>query len=322
MALAYIETAIRSNPKIKKLDAAEAWFFVCSFCYCHEAMSDGRIEVDDLDAIVPSRSQRSGRTADALAARMVAVGLWEVEGTGWRVHDYLKYQQPKSTIERNRLAARDRMANNRANRKHPNENSSDERSRERSGERASTYSTEQNRTDQCSAGQALEVPTELPPPTATASSEPKLKKPKKPKPQQAELVEASTAQSEADPKPEKKLTDAQRLWNVYREAFFVDCGSYPTAQRHYFVQLDALLRQHTLAVLVDRLKVYFTSPAWIGKSGARDFGRFLKYIDSWALPEAETAEESVERMFVKGPQRMAQIANGRANPLLNGTNAP
>ena len=301
-----LDDGFGDHPKLAALSSDAFRLHVRSMCYAGRYLTDGKVPT----AFVASAPK-------SLVEELVSGGLWEVVSGGWMIHDYLDFNPTREKVlaERAAVAARkERHVERRVER----------RSERRSDGQENAVRNTAPVLDPSSSSSltSSEVPTDLPPPTATASSEPKLKKPKKPKPQQAELVEASTAQSEADPKPEKKLTDAQRLWNVYREAFFVDCGSYPTAQRHYFVQLDALLRQHTLAVLVERLKVYFTSPAWIGKSGARDFGRFLKYIDSWALPEAETAEESVERMFVKGPQRMAQIANGRANPLLNGTNAP
>jgi len=301
-----LDDGFGDHPKLAALSSDAFRLHVRSMCYAGRYLTDGKVPT----AFVASAPK-------SLVEELVSGGLWEVVSGGWMIHDYLDFNPTREKVlaERAAVAARkERHVERRVER----------RSERRSDGQENAVRNTAPVLDPSSSSSltSSEVPTELPPPTATASSEPKLKKPKKPKPQQAELVEASTAQSEADPKPEKKLTDAQKLWNVYREAFFVDCGSYPTAQRHYFVQLDALLRQHTLAVLVERLKVYFTSPAWIGKSGARDFGRFLKYIDSWALPEAETAEESVERMFVKGPQRMAQIANGRANPLLNGTNAP
>lgn len=301
-----LDDGFGDHPKLAALSSDAFRLHVRSMCYAGRYLTDGKVPT----AFVASAPK-------SLVEELVSGGLWEVVSGGWMIHDYLDFNPTREKVlaERAAVAARkERHVERRVER----------RSERRSDGQENAVRNTAPVLDPSSSSSltSSEVPTELPPPTATASSEPKLKKPKKPKPQQAELVEASTAQSEADPKPEKKLTDAQRLWNVYREAFFVDCGSYPTAQRHYFVQLDALLRQHTLAVLVERLKVYFTSPAWIGKSGARDFGRFLKYIDSWALPEAETAEESVERIFVKGPQRMAQIANGRVNPLLNGTNAP
>lgn len=301
-----LDDGFGDHPKLAALSSDAFRLHVRSMCYAGRYLTDGKVPT----AFVASAPK-------SLVEELVSGGLWEVVSGGWMIHDYLDFNPTREKVlaERAAVAARkERHVERRVER----------RSERRSDGQENAVRNTAPVLDPSSSSSltSSEVPTELPPPTATASSEPKLKKPKKPKPQQAELVEASTAQSEADPKPEKKLTDAQRLWNVYREAFFVDCGSYPTAQRHYFVQLDALLRQHTLAVLVERLKVYFTSPAWIGQRGARDFGRFLKYIDSWALPEAETAEESVERMFVKGPQRMAQIANGHANPLLNGTTAP
>lgn len=308
------------DERVVDLSLPQLAFLSGAIHYCFKKNTGGRIKSAVLGSLIAD-PHRSGIDTVTLAENLVTAGLLVKAEHGYALSRYtldnLVQLDPPEVVEARRAKQRQKMRDWRRN-----QVTNQVTNRVRDEARNHVRDAAQTRPDQTSTDQDVQSPTEtaLDPSGPSVSSKPS--KPKKPKPQQAELVEASTAQSEADPKPEKKLTDAQRLWNVYREAFFVDCGSYPTAQRHYFVQLDALLRQHTLAVLVERLKVYFTSPAWIGKSGARDFGRFLKYIDSWALPEAETAEESVERMFVKGPQRMAQIANGRANPLLNGTNAP
>lgn len=135
-----------------------------------------------------------------------------------------------------------------------------------------------------------------PTPTASAVSEPQEAKPKR-----------------------APSSDAQRFWELYADAFFVDCGSRPTAQAHYFVQINRLLKQHSMETLAERLKNYFLSPTWIGKGGSRDFGRFVKFIDSWALPDTETADETVDRLFVKAPERaQAVLANGHTNLLTGG----
>jgi hypothetical protein len=305
-----LDDGFGDHPKLAALSSDAFRLHVRSMCYAGRYLTDGKVPT----AFVASAPK-------SLVEELVSGGLWEVVSGGWMIHDYLDFNPTREKVlaERAAVAARkERHVERRVERR--SERRSD-------GQENAVRNTAPVLVPSPSSSSVVQSPSETvrEPSAANDSGQPsKPKKAKQPKPQQAQLVETEAVEVAADPdapKPERKFTDAQKLWNVYREAFFVDCGSYPTAKQHYFVELDRLLKQHSLAVLVERLKVYFTSPAWIGQRGARDFGRFLKHIDSWALPEAETAEESVERMFVKGPQRMAQIANGHANPLLNGTNA-
>jgi hypothetical protein len=293
------------HPKVQPLSDAAFRVHVRAICYASRYMTDGALPPSFFKGFEAERAElESARLIDRI-------------GDSFSVHGFLEYNPSKERVlsERAAVAERKERWKERRSKDVPNGGSNGVRN------------TAPVLVPSPSSSSVVQSPSETvrEPSAANDSGQPsKPKKAKQPKPQQAQLVETEAVEVAADPdapKPERKFTDAQKLWNVYREAFFVDCGSYPTAKQHYFVELDRLLKQHSLAVLVERLKVYFTSPAWIGQRGARDFGRFLKHIDSWALPEAETAEESVERMFVKGPQRMAQIANGHANPLLNGTNA-
>ena len=48
--------------------------------------------------------------AAKLAAKLVEVGLWERNGAGYAIHDYLEYNPSKKSLDEKRKAARERMA--------------------------------------------------------------------------------------------------------------------------------------------------------------------------------------------------------------------
>lgn len=75
-----------------------------------KTLTDGRIEADLLPEFGGTR-----RLADLL----VRVGLWSVEGDGYRFHDWDKYQPTKVAVEAEREEARKRMANARAAKRSP-----------------------------------------------------------------------------------------------------------------------------------------------------------------------------------------------------------
>ena len=82
------------------------WLHIEGLCYCAQQETDGAI----LEAALVRLTQFSKPKARKLAARLVDAGLWEVNGTGWKVHDYLEYNPSKKSLEEKRRAARERMA--------------------------------------------------------------------------------------------------------------------------------------------------------------------------------------------------------------------
>ncbi len=220
------------------------------------------------------------RRASRLANVLISVGLWEEVEGGYRYHDFLEYA----------------LSPEKAARKREYDREYHEKRRQRVVNDSDTIRERVVRPRPEPEPEPGPARPDTPTPTASAVSEPQEAKPKR-----------------------APSSDAQRFWELYADAFFVDCGSRPTAQAHYFVQINRLLKQHSLEVLAERLKNYFLSPTWIGKGGSRDFGRFVKFIDSWALPDTETTYETVDRLFVKAPERaQAVLANGHTNLLTGG----
>lgn len=73
-----------------------------------KTLTDGRIDADLLPEFGGTRR---------LADQLVKVGLWSIDGDGYRFHDWDKYQPTKAAVEDEREQARIRMANARAAKK-------------------------------------------------------------------------------------------------------------------------------------------------------------------------------------------------------------
>ncbi len=72
-----------------------SWLHIEGLCYCAHQKTDGVIP----EGALAKLTQFSKPKAAKLAARLVEAGLWELNGTGWMVHDYLDYNPSKKSLE-------------------------------------------------------------------------------------------------------------------------------------------------------------------------------------------------------------------------------
>jgi hypothetical protein len=95
------------HPKVVAAGVQAAWLFVASLCYCNRFLTDGTVPV----AMIPRLTEQSNTAK--LAARLVDVGLWELEGDNYTIPDFLDYQPSRAKVTEDRRQAKERMANNR-----------------------------------------------------------------------------------------------------------------------------------------------------------------------------------------------------------------
>jgi hypothetical protein len=95
-----LDTTMPDHPKIIQLvddykdGRGTAFIYICSMAYAGRHGTDGFIPKGALARI-------GGRPVDA--DRLVQVGLWHKEGTGWVIHGWAEYQQTnEETQERRR----------------------------------------------------------------------------------------------------------------------------------------------------------------------------------------------------------------------------
>jgi hypothetical protein len=70
------------HPKIVQAGPLASWLYVCGVCYANRYLTDGFIPMGQI------RKLADVDDAPALAARLVAVNLWEVVDGGYFIHDF------------------------------------------------------------------------------------------------------------------------------------------------------------------------------------------------------------------------------------------
>lgn len=123
-----LDDGFADHPKIEAAGALAGWLHVAALCYCARHLTDGRIPKSKARRLtdIPSPAKHIAALLDA--------HLWHEDGDDYIIHDYLDYQPARSEVEKDREAARERMANARRNKRrssgeqHPNVPPNDDRS--------------------------------------------------------------------------------------------------------------------------------------------------------------------------------------------------
>jgi len=103
MAWVYIDDQFPDHPKVVAAGDAAAWLFVCGLAYCKRYATAGRIPKGQVAKLTGARSPAK------LARTLVAVVLWEDDGTHYVVHDFDDWNKPQaSRTESARKAAKAR----------------------------------------------------------------------------------------------------------------------------------------------------------------------------------------------------------------------
>lgn len=85
---AKVDDRLHAHPKAAEagLEAMGLHLLAMSFCAAYE--TDGHVKER-------FPTEKAGERAGVLVERLVQVGLWELNGNGWRIHDWLKYNLSK-----------------------------------------------------------------------------------------------------------------------------------------------------------------------------------------------------------------------------------
>jgi len=103
-----VDDRMPEHPKVIGLSDRAFRAHVEALCYCAGVLTDGRVPA------AVAKSRRWSRSA----AELVTARLWEVDGDGWRIHDYLAHQrsrQDADDLSEKRAAAGSRGGKARAN---------------------------------------------------------------------------------------------------------------------------------------------------------------------------------------------------------------
>ena len=112
MAWAKIDDKFPEHEKVVGLSNAAFRLHVSAICYASRNETDGRI------------SQAAAKALHGVASRtgeLVEAGLWERNGVGWKIHDFLQYNPSHEQLEKKRAEARERIAKARRAPRHVDE---------------------------------------------------------------------------------------------------------------------------------------------------------------------------------------------------------
>ena len=98
MAWVRLHDAAMTHPKVGQLSDKAFRLWVWGLSHCQMYLTDGLIGTDS----IPPRLKRA-------LDDLVSVGLWEAHAGGFRVHDYLDWNDSKDVVMQKRNAAKERM---------------------------------------------------------------------------------------------------------------------------------------------------------------------------------------------------------------------
>ncbi len=97
-----IDDQIAHHPKFIEAGPLASWLWVCGNGYCNKYLTDGYIPKSAI------RTLGAVPNAEKWAKRLVAVGLWEQENGGYRVHDFHDHNPKASDVKAKRESDRKR----------------------------------------------------------------------------------------------------------------------------------------------------------------------------------------------------------------------
>jgi len=103
MAWINIDASVMQHPKMLSLSQPAFCVWVAGLCYCHTHLTDGWI---------PHAAAQILKAEPVYVAELYNARLWEDDPDrpgGWMVHDYLDYNQSKTSAKTTKAAAKDRM---------------------------------------------------------------------------------------------------------------------------------------------------------------------------------------------------------------------
>jgi hypothetical protein len=96
MTYLYLDDGFADHPKILAISDAALRLHITALCYANRHLTDGHVPPE----VVGRRTR--------LAQTLVEHELWQPNGNGWTIHDYLDYQKSAKKIREQRAAAAER----------------------------------------------------------------------------------------------------------------------------------------------------------------------------------------------------------------------
>jgi hypothetical protein len=97
-----VDDQLHAHPKIRhawRNEPAAVGLHLLALSYASAYLTDGLIDTEFVRDQIPSRARR-----DRAVAALEDAGLWERNGGGWTIHDYLDFNDSRERIQARRRA--------------------------------------------------------------------------------------------------------------------------------------------------------------------------------------------------------------------------
>lgn len=100
MPWARVDDSLHAHRKLRRASLEASGAFLLSLSYCAAYLTDGHVDDEFLEEVIPSKRKR-----DRIVAELLERQLFEPNGNGYVVHDYLDYNPSRADVERRRQKA-------------------------------------------------------------------------------------------------------------------------------------------------------------------------------------------------------------------------
>jgi hypothetical protein len=109
-----IDDGFAEHPKVRKLDEYALAVHVWALCHCARNLTDGFVAAESLMSC-PYAHTRVARSR--AIAKLMRSELWVSEDGGYRIHDYLEYNDDRATVLEKRRQNAERVQRHRERQK-------------------------------------------------------------------------------------------------------------------------------------------------------------------------------------------------------------
>lgn len=100
MPWAKLDDRFDEHRKVHRAGLEATGLYACALSYCARYLTDGHLDSDWLERRVPTQRKR-----EQLLSILVEQGLFEANGDGYKVHDYLEHNPSRADWEHRRELA-------------------------------------------------------------------------------------------------------------------------------------------------------------------------------------------------------------------------
>lgn len=105
-----VDDSFYSHPKVVTAGVEATGLYIMALTYSSHHLTDGHVPAAWVAQMVGKRAAKLGEALVNAGAGSYEHGLWEVNGTGWVIHDYLDFNPSRAQVENKRRKDSERKA--------------------------------------------------------------------------------------------------------------------------------------------------------------------------------------------------------------------